>query len=119
MKSRLELLDTTGCCDPVARPLPAEVARGLAERFKALGDPTRLAIVSQLAGADEVCVCHLVPDAGLSQPTISHHLRLLRDAGLVTSERRGTWAYYRLVPEALAELAGALAFEPTTVAVAG
>ena len=76
----------------------AEAARELAERFKALADPTRLAIVNQLAGADEVCVCHLVPDAGLSQPTISHHLRLLRDAGLVTSERRGTWAYYRLVP---------------------
>jgi ArsR family transcriptional regulator len=88
--------------------MPVEAARALAERFKALGDPTRLAIVNQLAGADEVCVCHLVPDSGLSQPTISHHLKLLRDAGLVTSERRGTWAYYRLVPDAVAELAGAL-----------
>jgi ArsR family transcriptional regulator len=85
-----------------------ESTRELAERFKALGDPTRLAIVNQLAGADEVCVCNLVPHAGLSQPTISHHLRLLRNAGLVTSERRGTWAYYRLVPGAVAELAGAL-----------
>ena len=99
--------------------MPVETARGLADRFKALGDPTRLAIIGQLAGADEVCVCHLVPDAGLSQPTISHHLRLLRDAGLVTSERRGTWAYYRLVPGALAELAGALAFAPGTAAAAG
>ena len=90
----------------------------LADRFKALGDPTRLAIVSQLASADEVCVCHLVPDAGLSQPTISHHLRLLRDAGLVTSERRGTWAYYRLVPGAIAEIAGALsALAPPPVPV--
>jgi ArsR family transcriptional regulator len=88
--------------------MPVEAARALAERFKALADPTRLAIVNQLAGADEVCVCHLVPDSRLSQPTISHHLKLLRDAGLVTSERRGTWAYYRLVPDAVAELAGAL-----------
>jgi ArsR family transcriptional regulator, arsenate/arsenite/antimonite-responsive transcriptional repressor len=87
---------------------PAEVSRGIADRFKALGDPTRLAIVTQLAAADQVCVCHLVPEAGLSQPTVSHHLRLLRDAGLVTSERRGTWAYYRLVPDAIAELAGTL-----------
>jgi ArsR family transcriptional regulator, arsenate/arsenite/antimonite-responsive transcriptional repressor len=109
MKRTLDILDTEACCLPGPAAVPADVTRGLADRFKALGDPTRLAIINQLAGADEVCVCHLVPDAGLSQPTISHHLRLLRDAGLVTSERRGTWAYYRLVPEAIAELAGALA----------
>jgi ArsR family transcriptional regulator len=109
MKRTLEILDTTACCAPDSTAAATEVAPGLADRFKALGDPTRLAIVTQLAGADEVCVCHLVPDAALSQPTISHHLRLLRDAGLVTSERRGTWAYYRLVPEAIAELAEALA----------
>jgi ArsR family transcriptional regulator len=118
MKRALDILDTSDCCSS-APPAP-EVAttRALAERFKALGDPTRLAIVSQLAAADEVCVCNLVPDAGLSQPTISHHLRLLRDAGLVTSERRGTWAYYRLVPDALAELAGTLAFQPETATAA-
>jgi ArsR family transcriptional regulator, arsenate/arsenite/antimonite-responsive transcriptional repressor len=108
MKHMLDILDTGACCPTNPAAAPAEVTRGLAERFKALGDPTRLAIMNQLAGADEVCVCHLVPDTGLSQPTISHHLRLLRDAGLVTSERRGTWAYYRLVPEAIAELAAAL-----------
>ena len=114
MKSDLKLLDSSGCCAPGAPAMPADAARALAERFKALGDPTRLAIVNQLAGADEVCVCHLVPDSGLSQPTISHHLKLLRDAGLVTSERRGTWAHYRLVPHAVAELAGALGAQHAT-----
>ena len=108
MNAQLHVIPSSGCCAPGAPAMPMEAARELAERFKALSDPTRLAIVNQLAGADEVCVCHLVPDTGLSQPTISHHLKLLRDAGLVTSERRGTWAYYRLVPEAVAELAGAL-----------
>lgn len=108
MKSDLKLVDPSGCCAPGAPAMPADAARALAERFKALGDPTRLAIVNQLAGAGEVCVCNLVPDSGLSQPTISHHLKLLRDAGLVTSERRGTWAHYRLVPDAVAELAAAL-----------
>jgi ArsR family transcriptional regulator len=115
MKRTLTILDASSCC-----PSPAEaVTRELAERFKALGDPTRLAIINQLAGADEVCVCHLVPDTGLSQPTISHHLRLLRDAGLVTSERRGTWAYYRLVPEAIAELADALALSDASTSPVG
>jgi ArsR family transcriptional regulator len=108
MKHALEILDSAGCCGPGTPAPEPEAIRALAERFKALGDPTRLAIITQLAGADEVCVCHLVPDTGLSQPTISHHLRLLRDAGLVTSERRGTWAYYRLVPGAITELAGVL-----------
>ena len=108
MNVNLEIVAIPDCCAPGGPPVSIEATRELAERFKALGDPTRLAIVNQLAAADEVCVCHLVPDAGLSQPTISHHLRLLRDAGLVTSERRGTWAYYRLVPEAIAELAAGL-----------
>lgn len=98
-----------GCCAPGADPLPPGEADALATRFKALADPTRVAIVNRLAGADEVCVCDLVDRFDLSQPTISHHLRLLRDAGLVESERRGTWAYYRLVPEALEELRAALA----------
>ena len=109
MQADPNVADSADCCAPGRPLLPVEAARGLAERFKALGDPTRLAIVSQLADGGEVCVCHLVPDAGLSQPTISHHLKALRDAGLVTSERRGTWAYYRLVPAAIAELAGILA----------
>jgi ArsR family transcriptional regulator, arsenate/arsenite/antimonite-responsive transcriptional repressor len=96
------------CCAPGAPPLPAEAADELARRFKALADPTRVAIVNRLAGAGEVCVCELVDDFELSQPTVSHHLRLLREAGLVEASRRGTWAYYRLVPEAVEDLARTL-----------
>ena len=99
---------SAGCCLPGAPPLPAEDAAALAARFKALADPTRVAIVNQLAQCDEVCVCNLVSEFELSQPTISHHLRLLRDAGLVEAERRGTWAFYRLVPGAIEELRAAL-----------
>ncbi len=97
------------CCAPGALPLPPGAAEELARRFKALADPTRVAIVNRLAGAGEVCVCELVEEFDLSQPTISHHLRILREAGLVEARRRGTWAYYRLVSDAVAELARALA----------
>ena len=96
------------CCAPGAPPLPNEARTALAGRFKALADPTRVAIVNRLAGAEEVCVCVFVNELELSQPTISHHLRILREAGLVEASRRGTWAYYRLVPAAVAELARAL-----------
>src|SRR5919202_5818138 len=96
------------CCAPGAEPMEREAAAELAARFKALSDRTRVAIVNRLAGAGEVCVCNLVAEFELSQPTISHHLRILREAGLVDAQRRGTWAYYRLVPEAVAELGAAL-----------
>jgi ArsR family transcriptional regulator, arsenate/arsenite/antimonite-responsive transcriptional repressor len=96
------------CCAPGAPPLSVEVREELAARFKALGDPARVAIVNRLAGAGEVCVCALVGDLGLSQPTVSHHLRILRQAGLVEAARRGTWAYYRLVPDAVRRLGLAL-----------
>lgn len=112
MKKPFALIPEPGCCAPGAPSMTAETARVLAARFKALADPTRLAIVNQLAGAEEVCVCDIVPGTGLSQPTVSHHLKLLREAGLVTSERRGTWAYYRLVPEAVAGLSAVLAPAP-------
>lgn len=92
------------CCGSGAPPLDATAASDLAERFRALADPTRVAIVNRLAGAGELCVCDLTGAFDLSQPTISHHLRVLRDAGLVESSRRGTWAYYRLVPEAVESL---------------
>ena len=78
----------------------------------ALADPTRLAIVRELAGATSVCACDFTDCCGVSQPTVSHHLRILREAGVVESERRGTWIYYRLVPtvaERLRSLAGELA----------
>ena len=89
--------------------MPRRSAERLADLFKALGDPTRVAIVNRLSQADEVCVCDLTDAFDLSQPTVSHHLRILRDVGLVEAERRGTWAYYRLVPEAIERLRGALA----------
>jgi DNA-binding transcriptional ArsR family regulator len=88
------------CCGPATEPL--------AVQFKALADPTRVAIVNQLSAAGEVCVCNLVDTFHLSQPTISHHLKVLREAGLVEAARRGTWAYYRLVPEALDALRATL-----------
>lgn|SRR6266536_2052162 len=96
------------CCTSDAPLLSEPEAEELAGRFKALADPTRVAIVNRLSSADEVCVCDLTDACGLSQPTISHHLRILREAGLVRSSRRGTWAYYRLVPESVGALRGAL-----------
>ena len=89
-------------------PLSQRERDDLAARFKALADPTRVAIVNSLSAADEVCVCNLTATFELSQPTISHHLKILREAGLVESTRRGTWAFYRLVPEAIDALRGAL-----------
>jgi ArsR family transcriptional regulator, arsenate/arsenite/antimonite-responsive transcriptional repressor len=94
------------CCQPVVYP---DVERVQAERVaqvaKALGDPIRLQLVDVLRRhAGKVCVCELVPLFDLSQPTVSHHLKVLRDAGLVDSERRGLWAYYYVIPDALEEL---------------
>src|SRR5262245_4836322 len=92
------------CCGPETPVMPQAAAAEVAVVFKALADPTRVAIVNRLAAMPEVCVCDLTAAFELSQPTISHHLKLLREAGLVESERRGTWAYYRLVPEAIERL---------------
>jgi ArsR family transcriptional regulator, arsenate/arsenite/antimonite-responsive transcriptional repressor len=96
------------CCGPEVEPLGRAAAADLADRFKALADPTRVAIVNAISAAGEVCVCNLTATFDLSQPTISHHLKILREAGLVESTRRGTWAYYRLVPETIDALRGAL-----------
>jgi len=98
----------SSCCAPGASPLSTSQRADLATRFKALADPARVAIVNRLAGAGEVCVCAFVDDLDLSQPTVSHHLRILRKAGLVEARRHGTWAYYRLVPETVSALASAL-----------
>jgi ArsR family transcriptional regulator, arsenate/arsenite/antimonite-responsive transcriptional repressor len=98
----------TLCCGPGTPALDEDERDVLAARFQALADPTRVAIVNRLAAADEVCVCDFVAALDLAQPTISHHLKVLRDAGLVESSRRGTWAYYRLVPEAVGALRDAL-----------
>ena len=102
------------CCGPDTPPMESASAEELAGVFKALSDPTRISIVNRLAGAGECCVCDLTDAFALSQPTVSHHLRILREAGLVEAERRGTWAYYRLVPEAIERLHEV--FEPTSVA---
>src|ERR1700675_4740680 len=96
------------CCGPATQPLDETESELLAARFRALADPTRVAIVSRLASCDECCVCDLNEAFDLSQPTISHHLKVLRDAGLVESSRRGTSAYYRLVPEAVRDLRATL-----------
>lgn len=98
------------CCAPVTEaPLSEVAASTMSAMFKALGDPVRLRLFSSIASErDEVCVCD-IPDVGVSQPTVSHHLRKLREAGLLTSERRGTWVFYRAVPEALAAMAAMLA----------
>jgi ArsR family transcriptional regulator, arsenate/arsenite/antimonite-responsive transcriptional repressor len=96
------------CCTSAAPPLSEPEAEELATRFRALADPTRIAIVNRLSRAECLCVCVLTEAFDLSQPTISHHLRILREAGLVAASRRGTWAYYRLVPEAVGALRAAL-----------
>ena len=96
------------CCEPLVHPDVDRVeAEHLAKIAKALGDPIRLQLVDVLRKhAGKVCVCELVPLFDISQPTLSHHLKKLRDAGLVDSERQGLWAYYYVRPEALDELAG-------------
>lgn len=91
------------CCEAIVFPdLDADAAARLATVAKALGDPVRVQLVDVLRKhAGKVCVCELVPLFDLSQPTVSHHLKVLRDAGLVASERQGLWAYYYVIPEAL------------------
>jgi ArsR family transcriptional regulator len=101
------------CCAPLVREAAdPETAVELARVFKALGDPTRVRLLSVIAAHDggEACVCDLTEPVGLSQPTVSHHLKLLVDAGLLTREQRGKWAYYSVVPGALDRL-GALLTE--------
>ena len=103
---------TTGQCCPsvVASPLDRTEAAGLAEGFAALADPVRLRALSILAAAPEgeVCVCELVGPLGKSQPTVSHHLKILSQAGLVHGDRRGKWVWYSLDRQRLADLRGAL-----------
>jgi ArsR family transcriptional regulator len=96
------------CCEPVVYPdVDRDQARRMAEVAKALGDPVRLQLIDVLRKhAGKVCVCELVPLFDLSQPTVSHHLKVLRQAGLVGSERQGLWAYYYVIPDVLTDLAG-------------
>ena len=97
------------CCPPLTQaPLGEGEAAELAQVLKALADPVRLRLLSLIGAHDggEACVCDLTGAFDVTAPTISHHLKVLREAGLIISERRGTWVYYRLVPAALADLAG-------------
>src|SRR3984885_12768843 len=99
--------DTAACCSPLsAGPLSAEQAEQVAPLLKALADPVRLRLMSLIASHEggEACVCDLNDAFDLSQPTISHHLKVLHDAGLITGDRRGTWIYYRVRPGALTAL---------------
>ncbi len=109
----LELVaDLAACCSPITgEVLETAAAQRLAGVLKALAEPTRLRLVSLIAAHDdaEACVCELTDPVALAQPTVSHHLKILVDAGLLDREQRGKWAYYRLVPGALDALAGMIA----------
>jgi ArsR family transcriptional regulator, arsenate/arsenite/antimonite-responsive transcriptional repressor len=114
MPKQLAVLDVSeqACCSPIAEEaLDAGSATDLARMFKALGDPIRLRLLSRITSAPdgEICVCDLTSgDFEVSGPTISHHLKVLREADLITGERRGTWVYYRPVPANLRQLAALL-----------
>lgn len=113
MRTMLPLLttDADSCCATVIGDvISVEDAERTARTFKALGDPTRVRLLSLIAasGDGEACICDLTEPVGLSQPTVSHHMKQLVDAGLVTREQRGRWAYYRVVTDALETASRAL-----------
>jgi len=107
---RIAVLDPIACCSPVrSDSLDEDEAELLAQSFAALADPIRLRLLSFVASADdEVCACDLVEPSGRSQPTVSHHMKILVDAGLVTREKRGLWVWYTAVPERLDALRAVL-----------
>ncbi|CAN7449507.1 metalloregulator ArsR/SmtB family transcription factor [Microbacterium sp. LjRoot45] len=115
MVTMLELTDATpapACCAPlVQEPLGQSDAEHLAATLKALADPARLRLLSIVASSEgeEACVCDLIEPIGLSQPTVSHHLKVLTEAGFLSRSKRGTWAYYRLVPGSLLRVSALLA----------
>ncbi|MEV4382670.1 metalloregulator ArsR/SmtB family transcription factor [Streptosporangium sp. NPDC049644] len=105
----MEPMELLECSPPLAREsLNAQQAAAVARVFKALGDPVRLRILSIVAAGGEACVCDIAAAFEVSQPTVSHHLKVLKEVGLLTSERRASWVYYRVVPESLAELSALL-----------
>jgi len=97
------------CCSIVATPVTEDVATELAQAFAALGDPVRLRLLSMIASAGTACSCNLVEPIGKSQPTVSHHTKVLADAGLITGEKVGRWVNWTVVPERLEQLRAALA----------
>lgn len=113
------LAEQVGCCSPLVRePLTPPQASDLARLFKAMGDPVRLRLLSLIAShsGGEACVCDLTGVFDLTGPTISHHLKVLREAGLISGERRGTWVYYRVEPAALRRLSSVLVPDESVVA---
>ena len=111
----MDIREITNCCGPVlAAPLDEDAADGLAAGFKVIADPVRLRLLSLIAQAGEICSCDLAIPIGKSQPTISHHLSVLTDAGLVHREKRGKWAWYSVAPDRLAVLRDALGGVPAT-----
>jgi len=114
-------LGSEECCSPLVRePLSEALAGDLARVFKAVGDPVRLRLLSLIAShaGGEACVCDLTGAFDLTGPTISHHLKVLRESGLITGERRGTWIYYRVQPGTLARLSAVLQPAATPVVTA-
>ena len=109
LKSSAATQPVAVCCSPLStQALTPEQAGQLAPMFKALGDPVRLRLLSLIASTTEVCVCELTAAFDLSGPTISHHLRVLRETGLVDCERRTTWVYYWIRPDAMSQLSALL-----------
>lgn len=106
---RHELTELSSCCRPAESSVADEAAQALATVFKALADPARVKIMAMLLNADEVCACDISVGIGKSAATASHHLKILKDSGLAVSEKRGTWVYYRAVPERVAAVGDALA----------
>ncbi len=107
MSKQLPLVAMDACCAPLVRePLTQDQAVELSHLFKAMADPVRLRLLSLIAShaGGEACVCDLTDAFDLTGPTISHHLKVLRESGLITGDRRGTWIYYRVHPEVLARL---------------
>jgi ArsR family transcriptional regulator len=123
VSKRKELpLIATDCCEPMAaEPLAEARATDLARGFKALSDPVRLRLLSMITARDrdEICVCELTPAFEVSAPTISHHLKVLREAGLIDCERRGTWVYYWAIPQVMDALAGVLDTSAMTAKASG
>jgi ArsR family transcriptional regulator len=118
MSKQLPLVPPDACCAPLARePLTQGQAVELSHLFKAMADPVRLRLLSLIAShaGGEACVCDLTGAFDLTGPTISHHLKVLRESGLITGDRRGTWIYYRVHPEVLARLSAVLTTTGETV----
>ena len=117
--SNQDVAETGACCSPLHRdPLTEDWAGDLARMFNALGDPVRLRLLSLVASHEggEACGCDISDTFDLSQPTISHHLKVLRQAGLLDCERRGTWVYYWVIPAALQQLSAVLLVEASSTA---